>query len=346
MAQQSGRAFRDLLQGVRLNFSLVVVLLVTLSVSALGIVLLAANDEVVSVSSQEVAQIIDRDPNIGRVIQDNPEAIQDVVAIANIVRSDDQETIRALLSFYTPVFVIGSGIVAFITARYLIRPIRDSYSSQERFLQDAAHELRNPLGAMKVTVQSIKNKPSLTQKDMETVVNSIERQINRLIRINENLLFLDKQAVVATRDQKANISELLQDVIEDQQPNAVKQGVVVRQQIEDNIMLPIQPEDFVRIMRNVIENAIKYSSEVSDEIRVSLTKKGSRIRISVRDFGVGIPEQELHQIGERFYRGSNTSQFEGTGLGLAIVKKIVRANGGSITINSRQNEGTHILINF
>jgi len=61
---------------------------------------------------------------------------------------------------------------------------------------------------------------------------------------------------------------------------------------------------------------------------------------------VGIPDTELHQIGDRFYRASNTSQFDGTGLGLAIVKKIVRANGGTLTINSKVNEGTHIVINF
>ena len=94
---------------------------------------------------------------------------------------------------------------------------------------------------------------------------------------------------------------------------------------------------------NLISNAIKYSPEGS-RIEISGKTDDGVIAIGIADHGIGIPQNELNRIGERFYRASNTGSIPGTGVGLSLVQQIVEEHGGKISIASAQGEGTRIVV--
>jgi signal transduction histidine kinase len=200
-------------------------------------------------------------------------------------------------------------------------------------VQDAAHELRNPLAALTAALQQTKQTGPL--------ITIFKRQTKRLIHINEDLLFLERR----TKQEpiKVNVSELLQDVIEELQPLAHKKSIQIEQKIQENVHKTIAPNDYVRLVKNIIDNALKYSPKNSN-IHISQEKIKNTVTIIVEDHGIGIPATDKNSIGDRFFRASNTGEIDGTGLGLAIVKKILNSYGGSIQIESKQNSGTIVTI--
>lgn len=109
--------------------------------------------------------------------------------------------------------------------------------------------------------------------------------------------------------------------------------------------LHIDQEYMKRAVYNLIENAVKYSEEAA-LIAIDVVKKGAYVEISVNDQGHGIPEKELGQIFERFYRvdRSRNSKIPGSGLGLAIVKEIVSAHNGEISVTSDVGKGSTFII--
>ncbi|HIA91574.1 TPA: HAMP domain-containing histidine kinase [Candidatus Saccharibacteria bacterium] len=344
--EKSSTNIRELFYGVRLKITLTIIVLVAFSIFVYALTLLQSISQV-RLTEQETLQIIsDTQPDTQRIFfMDVPqEALQDYTGVLyeEFVERRAQGVTRL-----TPLIVLASGVIAYAVARQILRPIKDSYSAQERFMQDAAHEFRNPLAALKVTVQNIKSRGTLDKDDALKLLKSTETQVNRLISINEDLLYLErKEESLSKKSKKLNISELLLDVLEDLESLARQQNLKIISKIQDDISLRIPAERFVKIAQNIIGNAIKYSKPGSGEVRVSLTEKNGSVRLSVRDFGVGIPSDDLAQIGRRFYRASNTSAFSGTGLGMAIVQKAVSAQGGQLTVNSKPDEGTHVVVNL
>lgn len=338
----SGRNIRPLMYGSRLNFSLVVAIMVASSFVTMALVAIGTKEAI----QVDVPTVVEQTPNINAeataFVSDQPEASD---ALGQVILQNFKDQNREQLTFIAPIVIASSGVLAYMLARYMTRPIRKAYEAQERFLQDAAHELRNPLAALKVTTQNLRSKKTITKTDALKLLKTTESQVDRLIKINENLLYLDKTPE-EEQPQHVNLSELTTDVLEDLTPLANKKQLRIFDNIDPNIVRRVEADDYVRLVRNVLENAIKYSTVDSKEIRLGLSEKNSKVRLSVRDFGIGIPEAQLHQLGQRFFRASNTSSFEGSGLGMAIMQKIVSKYGGALTVNSKEGEGTHVVVNL
>jgi signal transduction histidine kinase len=162
-----------------------------------------------------------------------------------------------------------------------------------------------------------------------------------LVNIVEDMLFLERRksgdSVTST-----NLSNLLQDVLEDLQPSINSKKLKLKTKINEDITMTIDPQDFIKLSRNLIENAIKYSKN-NQTVNVGLVRNG-RISLTVKDRGIGIPAEELSNIGERFYRAKNVSKTPGTGLGIAIVMKVLNAYGGKLKIESTFNKGTEVTV--
>ena len=336
---------REIFYGVRLNITIAIIVLVAASIFVFAFVLLQTVASS-SFSSNELEQVINStDIETQTALRTNIQK-GELLDFSNSIRDVFVEERVHIVLQLTPLIILAAGVIAYAVARQILRPIRESYNAQERFMQDAAHEFRNPLAALKVTVQNIKAKGHIGKDEALKLLKSTETQVNRLISINEDLLYLEKNQKQDKKLAKINASELLLDVLEDLQSLANQKNIEIIAKVQENIMLKMPAERFVKIAQNIIGNAIKYSKPDSGEIRVSLSEKGSRVRFSVRDFGVGIPSEDLAQIGRRFYRASNTSEFDGSGLGMAIVQKVVSAHGGTLTVNSKVNEGTHVVVNL
>lgn len=273
------------------------------------------------------------DPAFAKYLEDQKEYEAHFITLASSIKEREQDRLTAALALTSVVAVLAGVIIAIVAARKLTRPVVDAYESQERFVQDAAHELRNPLAALTAALQQTKQTSPL--------ITIFKRQTKRLIHINEDLLFLERR----TKQEpiKVNVSELLQDVIEELQPLAHKKSIEIEQKIQESVYKTIAPNDYVRLVKNIIDNALKYSPKNSN-IHISQEKIKNTVTIIVEDHGIGIPSTDKNSIGDRFFRASNTGEIDGTGLGLAIVKKILNTYGGSIQIESKQNSGTKVSI--
>lgn len=258
------------------------------------------------------------------------------ITLASDIKQQEAERIqRALLVTTIIASVLGIAIAVY-TSKKLIKPVEDAYESQERFMQDAAHELRNPLAAMTASLQQAS--PAIRKTELYI---TFRRQTKKLIGINEDLLFLERQK--SDEITRTNLDELLQDVVEELQPVAKTKNIELVIKSETDIHKTMSQADYVRLVKNIIDNAVKYSRAKSKVI-ISQTQQKSNITIVVKDSGIGIPSKELENIGERFYRANNTGNVDGTGLGIAIVMKILNLYGGDIQIHSILNKGTTVTV--
>lgn len=326
-------------KSVSRRFVIIIVSLSVLSVGLLSFVLYETNIIRFSdgVSSGELHSVVEGNDAVVQYLEAEKDSEAHFVTIASLVKQDQQRSLgRALLIVTIPVIVLVA-IIGLYVAKYLLKPVRESYESQERFLQDAAHELRNPLAAMSLSIENAKNKRGSDKNLLKTM----HRQTKRLIRINEDLLYLERRRP-GQKINNVNISELLEDVLEDLQPSITHKKLKLSKKIQSNIQFKIDPKDFIKLSRNIIENAIKYSND-GKKIAVSLSRD-KRISLKITDQGIGIPEGDIEHIGDRFFRSKNVSQISGSGLGMAIVKKVLNVYGGSYTISSKVGSGTTVNI--
>jgi len=258
------------------------------------------------------------------------------VSLANTVRNQDSKRLTATIIIVAITASVIGALVSVLGVRAFMKPVEEAYQSQERFMQDAAHELRNPLAALTASVQEYHR-----GDDPERVIATVRRQTRRLVSITEDLLYLERSRDVELVD--TDLSILLQDVIEELQPLAGTKRVRFETHIAVGIKKSIVSSDYVRMAKNVIDNAVKYSLPQSS-VHVTQVLEKSQIVIEVKDSGIGIPADQLNLIGERFFRASNVGTVDGTGLGIAIVRKIARTYGGSVEIKSTPKKGTAVCI--
>ncbi len=318
-----------------------VVAIVGLSVVCVGILSFALYEANLirfsgDVSSEKLYEVIEDSPEVQAYLEEEKDYEAHFVTIASLIKQDQQQSLgRTLLVVTVPVLAIA-GLLGYGVARYVLRPVRESYESQERFLQDAAHELRNPLAAMSLALENVKH-----DKPDANFVKTVRRQTNRLVRINEELLYLERRTP-GHPISKQDLSGLLEDVLEDLQPTIAHKQMKIVKKIEPDVIFKIDPKDFVRLAKNVIENAIKYTPKGK---KVAISLSGNRgVELVVKDQGVGISEEDLQHLGERFYRGKNVARVDGTGLGIAIVNKILNVYGGKFEISSELGKGTTVKI--
>jgi len=261
-------------------------------------------------------------------------------SIATIIQEEEQRQIKQVLP-WTIAWVSGlSAIIGWFLAQRLLRPVREAYVAQRRFLQDAAHELRNPLAAMRSMIQSAQHGKDAQQKPLLT---ALDKQTAHLSSITSDLLLLEHKETAGRS--KHDLVPLLQDVIEGLHHVALEKKITVKLQAPAAVVAAITPQHFVHMTHNVIENAIKFSKP-KGVVTVQLTGARGHWNLRVKDQGIGIPKQELTAVTQRFYRASNTTDIAGTGLGLAIVHKFVDLYGGKVSLASTKNRGTTVVISI
>ena len=217
--------------------------------------------------------------------------------------------------------------------------------SRQEFVSNVSHELKTPLTSMKVLADSINSMHGapieLYQEFMSDITNEIERE-TKIINDLLSLVKMDKTAA-SLNISVVNMNELLEQIMKRLQPIADKQKV----QLVMESFRPVSAEvDEVKVtlaISNLIENAIKYN-KIDGEgwVHVSLNADHQYFYIKVEDSGMGIPEEALEHIYERFYRvdKSHSREIGGTGLGLAITRNAILMHKGAIKVHSEMGEGT------
>ena len=221
--------------------------------------------------------------------------------------------------------------------------------SRNEFVSNASHELKTPLSAMKVLVESLLFDESNNIELYQEFLGDINQEIDRLNAIIQGLLTLVRMDSQDAQPywQQIDMGTLLQNTIKPLLPLAAQRGIAINLALRAPVIIAGDRPQLQQVVINLVDNAIKYTHD-GGVIHVQLWQEGVWCRIAVADNGPGIPQESLDRLFERFYRvdKARARNTGGTGLGLSIVHRIVLAHSGSITVESEEGKGStfHVML--
>lgn len=224
----------------------------------------------------------------------------------------------------------------------------DSLSRQEmlrkQYAQDISHELRTPLTNLQLQIEAIND--GIIELD-ENSLATIKEEIIHLNKLIEQLRmsFDESSKLSKLKIETFNLSEMLVNTTRTLTTTANKKGVLLQSDIEEGISITSDPDRLVQIMYNLISNALKASKSEGNVI-VKLEKLKNYVKISVIDEGIGISEENLKKVFDRFFKAdsSRNSEYGGSGLGLAITKKMVETLNGKVYAESELKKGSTFTV--
>lgn len=258
-----------------------------------------------------------------------------------------QDNLFNILLISDAIILLLTLIVAYISSKRTLAPLEESYKRQTRFVADAAHELRTPLAVMKAGAEVILRN-SRTTDEYEKFVKECLEEVERLTTLSNDLLFLahnNNKKINLTS--KVSLSLICKKQIETMRVYASIKNITIEDFVEDNLLILGNKEDLVRLIINLLKNAIDYNKK-EGEVKVTLRKINNSVVLSIEDSGIGIKKEDLAQIFERFYKADNsrTQNSSSTGLGLSIVKEIADEHKGVMEVYSNIDKGTTFIIKF
>jgi signal transduction histidine kinase len=244
------------------------------------------------------------------------------------------------------VFLVLLLLALWVTFRTLRHEL--SLARQQRdFLMAASHELRTPIAALKLHLQTLE-RPGLGSGPRDLLVRSAGSDVDRLYQLTERIL-------LASRLEEKAVPPLWADVDVARETGAVVeaarlgygQGHVIVLDQPDELRIRTDPALFRSILVNLLENACKYAPP-GTEVRVGLAKTDRAFSMLVSDAGPGVPAADRHRIFEKFFRGGReeTRNTKGTGLGLFIVKRLVESLGGQVEYRPLLPHGSTFAASF
>lgn len=235
------------------------------------------------------------------------------------------------------------------TFNEMINRLQLSFSQVQQFSSDASHELRTPLTIMRGELELALRSKRHTSEEYRTVLSSALEETIRMTTIVDNLLTLTKADMGASniKMQDVWLRPIIQELHEDSEILAERKKISVSIGTLDDALVTGDPLRLRQLCLNLIDNAIKYTPELGT-VQVSLIRENGTAKISVKDSGIGIPNNELPKIFDRFYRvdKARSRELGGSGLGLSISKWIAEIHGGSISVESEVNRGSTFTVSL
>ena len=218
---------------------------------------------------------------------------------------------------------------------------------QEQFVSNVSHELRTPMTSIRVLADSLVGQQGVPEELYQEFMGDISKEIDREARIIEDLLSMTRLSnqngdIAAVT---VNINDFLMTILKTLKPLAESRNIDLIYESFREVRADIDETKLNQAISNIIENAIKYDND-GGWVRVSLDADHEYFYIRVADNGVGIPEDALEHIFDRFYRVDKARSREtgGTGLGLPIARQIILLHYGMIKVESKLNEGTTFTV--
>lgn len=234
-----------------------------------------------------------------------------------------------------------AGLLGYYLSGKTLSPIQEMLDEQYRFVSDASHELKTPITAIKTTLEvAIRDKEMKIREARQTLQTSLE-EVNRLQKLAEGLLELTH---------KNGVGELVTTMLDSIIINAINtlEPLSRFKKIEilnksSHLVVMADETSLARALVAILDNAIKYSKK-NGKIEITVKIVDKKIILTVTDNGVGIEEDALPYVFDRFYRSDPARSEKGYGLGLSIAKQIIEAHNGKIFIDSEINKGTKVVI--
>jgi len=223
--------------------------------------------------------------------------------------------------------------------------LQELYKMKDNFLSNISHELRTPLtSVIGYTELLLDEKLTQEQRHKAEVIFRNSKRLSNLIRALLDSHLIESSNLQLTK-QKVIINEIVTSVVEDMKNMAASKNIPIIIDIPDLLVIEGDTERLMQVFSNIVENAIKFT--IKGEINIMGEMEDEKAHIRIIDTGIGIPEEKLEKIFDRFYQvdSSNKRKYGGTGLGLWISKNIVEAHGGKIWAESKNSGSTfHILL--
>lgn len=226
--------------------------------------------------------------------------------------------------------------------------IEGAFQRQKQFTADAAHELRTPLGILQTGLDVALERPR-TAEEYQNVLENLRSEVGRMTKLTTSLLMLarsDSNEFTLHR-QHTDLSLLMQIVSEQIESAAEEKQITITRDLKPNIIVNIDPDWIMQMLLNLLDNAVKYTP-IDGIIRIGLERLTNEIELKIADNGIGIQQEHLRRIFDRFYRAdrARSRQVGGFGLGLAMVHQIVYLHGGKIRVSSEVDRGTVFTISL
>ena len=231
-----------------------------------------------------------------------------------------------------------------------ITSTRRTVEIQKNFISNVSHELKTPLTNIKGYLIALEDAPKEIRLRFLNIINNNVEKLENIVLDFLNISKIESSKIL-------QVVPVEPKLIEDQIRESLF-GIIKRKKAELNFnwnlleinqgMINTDKEKLIMILKNLIENGIIYNTSEIPSIEVDITEEKSKYLFSVKDNGIGIPQDKLKKVFDRFYRvdKARTSNMGGTGLGLAIVKEIIEQFGGEIVIESSEHEGSNFRFYF
>lgn len=225
--------------------------------------------------------------------------------------------------------------------------IQNLDKQRSEFVSDASHELKTPLASMKILVESLLYQDNVPEEVYKDFLSDINGEIDRLNSLITDLLLLSKMDsdIMTINLETINLSSLVNKCVEALRPIAQMRDIRITENLESGLEIECDPLKLRQALNNLIENAIKYTQD-GGHVQVSSKRRGNEVAVQIEDDGIGMSEEHLQHIFERFYRVDKARSREtgGTGLGLHIVRRIALMHNGRVEVESAEGQGSKFTL--
>lgn len=234
----------------------------------------------------------------------------------------------------------------------MINDLEKLEKMRSEFVTNVSHEFRTPLTSIMGFVETIKYSDDISEMEIQKIMSIMEVEIERLNRLINNLLTLSEieNIDMSNENHLISVEQCIHQSKEILKPLAMKKNIKLNYNPStSNLQIMGNSDRLKECIINITENSIKYSEDNMDiDINSFELDDLSKVIIEIKDNGIGIPEEDLKRITERFYRvnKSRSRNTGGTGLGLSIVKHSIRSMNGEIDIQSKVGQGTKTILKF
>ncbi|WP_379696442.1 sensor histidine kinase [Mediterraneibacter gnavus] len=226
----------------------------------------------------------------------------------------------------------------------MLESLEQAFLRERQFTSDVSHELRTPVSVILAQCEASLNRTDLSEEQRKEIL-LIRKKAGEMSQMISQLLLLSRadQGRQQLNKEEINISELTEIIVEEHKMLAQRRKIEVHTKIEPNITGYLDESFYIRMLDNLISNAVSYGKE-GGNIKVTLHQIPSGVRGTVEDDGIGISRDDQVHIWERFYRvdASRTGKEDGShsGLGLSMAKWIAQAHGGNVRVESELGKGS------
>ena len=243
--------------------------------------------------------------------------------------------------------LIASGIGYYMAGRALV-PLKDAYEKQKQFAADASHELRTPLAVVMASADLLLADPSIENPFLRQVLEDLKSEVKKMTNLVSDLLMVARSDnnALKVKIQRVDLTAILEQVVRTMKPIAEKKNILLLGEEFRKVFVNCDEQKIKQLAIILVDNAIKYTPSGGSVLVRFESADDTRAIFSVADSGVGIAEEDLDKVFERFYRvdKARSREMGGNGLGLAIASEIVKLHEGKISVASRLGEGTKFTV--